>query len=394
MSNGTCIAITKSGSKCTRYSRNQGLCMMHFNKQKIDSDNKYSESECSESECSESEYSDSTNSDSEDDKNNKINELTNEVESLTNIKIYSENKINLANNKINALTNEVKSLTNIKIYSENKFSELNDKIKTLTDTKTELENKINEINNEIEKKINIRVNMLKEEYMNNIFDNDKYNKMNTVYTKIKSDLNLITHETIGNKIEVKDLIIKNNIKIIVKYFKGTENNINEFITKFKLDLENLVNGINDSQYQYNKEWVEKIITNNDNYTVNFNEYFTAGDNAKIKIQWVKATHVENKYIVHIYPNIDHTAMIIDFIKNYKKIIDESQLQINNLESQIKIKDLIIQDRYLCNLCITEKINVFFSPCNHAYCCTICASKLNECPICRQKIKNKMIIYLN
>ena len=41
----------------------------------------------------------------------------------------------------------------------------------------------------------------------------------------------------------------------------------------------------------------------------------------------------------------------------------------------------------CILCNHNKINVKFSPCNHATCCYVCYSKLlkNECPICRGAI---------
>lgn len=413
MSTNKCTAITTMGTQCTRYSRCNGLCIMHYNKQKIDSD---SESDIGE----ESENDENDNYDVDLDKlaNERINELMDEnvllsdeikkkdklIISITKERDNMAKQIQNFKKSYDILNNEVKKLTDIKSCSENKFSELNEKIKTLNIEKLELENKINEIYSDVEKKINIRVNMLKEEYKNNIFDNDKYNKMSTICSKIKSDLNLITSETIGDKIEKRFITTKNNLKVMVKYFKGTEQNIEEFMTKFSLDLENLINGIIDSQYQNNNEWVEKIITNNENYTVKFNDYFKTVDNVKIKINWIKS---EGKYILQIYPDIEHVMLILDSIKNQKKMINnlnldiaDNKMKINNfeliekdLQNQIKNKDLMIKESFLCTLCFTKTINTCFVPCSHAYCCTTCANKLNECPVCRQKIKNKINIYL-
>ena len=137
---------------------------------------------------------------------------------------------------------------------------------------------------------------------------------------MKNSINLITHETIGDKIRTINLI-KNNTKIIIKYFVDTEINIDEFVKKIDLDLNNLFDSFNDDKIYYQEEWIDNIITNIDNYTVNFNDYFTTNDNTNIKVNWIKS---ENKYILQIYPDVDNLQLILNTIKNNKKLLNKLQ----------------------------------------------------------------------
>lgn len=42
------------------------------------------------------------------------------------------------------------------------------------------------------------------------------------------------------------------------------------------------------------------------------------------------------------------------------------------------------DKYSCKVCMNSDINCFIRPCNHCL-CSLCASSLSECPLCKQKI---------
>ena len=396
----TCVAITTLGCRCSRRSRYGNLCTLHYNRN-LDLVNQNQQNQNQQNQLQQI----NQNQQNEIDEKNEI------IISLSQENAELLKKLNLVKNSNNTLNNENKSLTNIKLWSENKFTELNNKIINLTESNVNLENKILEIQDEYDKKLKVRVNLLKDEYKNNILDNEKYTKLHESYTKIKSDLNLITRELIGDKIGIKH-IEKNNLKFVIKYFLGTEKNIDEFILKFEKDLDNLIDSFVDNKYKYDELWTEKVITNNENYLVNFDKYFIAQNGNKIKINWIKN---KNKYIVQIYPDIDHNLFILDEIKNKKKIVtnsieniellsqenenfkkynEEIKKENENLLHLLEIKEKTIKDGQLCNICVNDKINVVFIPCFHGFCCLTCSNKLVDCPICRKKICKKQKIYLS
>jgi len=324
INNIICTAITKNGKGCSRISRCNGFCLMHYNKQNkiVNNDNKQN-NVINDKKISKNRWI------KVDDNNDKLkiqlNQNPREIEKNNNKNVdntiyYSDNKadiykkLKLVQNNLLLSDNENKSLTNIKIYSENKIEELNKKISELTENNKKLENTIIELDNDLENKIKIRANLLKDEYKNYIIDYDKYNNINNLYNKIKNSMNLITNTTIGDKIKVIKFN-KNGIIIIIKYFIGTEHNIDEFTKKFDLDLNNLFDSFNDNYINYKNEWIENIITNLNNYTVNFNNYFTSNiDNTQIKINWIKNN---NKFILQIYPDMDIVQLIIKTIIDYK-----------------------------------------------------------------------------
>eukprot|EP00388_Colpodella_angusta_P000290 GDKJ01001112.1.p1 GENE.GDKJ01001112.1~~GDKJ01001112.1.p1 ORF type:complete len:142 (-),score=15.39 GDKJ01001112.1:25-450(-) len=47
----------------------------------------------------------------------------------------------------------------------------------------------------------------------------------------------------------------------------------------------------------------------------------------------------------------------------------------------------------CHVCLDNKINCAFRPCNHARCCTDCALQLTECPTCREPVTEMYRIFL-
>ena len=46
----------------------------------------------------------------------------------------------------------------------------------------------------------------------------------------------------------------------------------------------------------------------------------------------------------------------------------------------------------CSICWEKEPNMVFIPCGHMAACETCASQLQDCPICREKITNKQKIY--
>jgi len=48
----------------------------------------------------------------------------------------------------------------------------------------------------------------------------------------------------------------------------------------------------------------------------------------------------------------------------------------------------------CSVCLDAKTNQTFIPCGHCVCCEKCASKLENCPLCREKITKKVKIFFS
>lgn len=57
----------------------------------------------------------------------------------------------------------------------------------------------------------------------------------------------------------------------------------------------------------------------------------------------------------------------------------------------------VSEELLCSICISDKKNILFQPCNHLSCCELCAndlvSKKGFCPICRVEITNTIKIFI-
>ena len=73
----------------------------------------------------------------------------------------------------------------------------------------------------------------------------------------------------------------------------------------------------------------------------------------------------------------------------KKGIDLTKFddeQLSELQESILAE---IKKRETCVVCLDKKINTTFIPCGHRKVCMTCAEKLDNCPICREKITQKI-----
>jgi len=48
---------------------------------------------------------------------------------------------------------------------------------------------------------------------------------------------------------------------------------------------------------------------------------------------------------------------------------------------------------LCVVCLTKRANTVCMPCKHLRCCSGCLERLEACPICREVIKEKVLVYV-
>jgi len=67
---------------------------------------------------------------------------------------------------------------------------------------------------------------------------------------------------------------------------------------------------------------------------------------------------------------------------------KERLQSKELE-RLQAETESIQDRAKCCVCLTNPIETLIMPCSHFCVCDECASTLEDCPICRGSIKNRL-----
>ncbi|BFZ09888.1 hypothetical protein BsWGS_12925 [Bradybaena similaris] len=54
----------------------------------------------------------------------------------------------------------------------------------------------------------------------------------------------------------------------------------------------------------------------------------------------------------------------------------------------------LKEQRLCKICMDEEVCVAFIPCGHLVSCSTCAPALNQCPICRAKIRGTIRTYMS
>lgn len=50
--------------------------------------------------------------------------------------------------------------------------------------------------------------------------------------------------------------------------------------------------------------------------------------------------------------------------------------------------------YECSICMSNSINIYFIPCNHANVCEECSQKICKCPICMREIEEKKKLFID
>ncbi|XP_060571740.1 E3 ubiquitin-protein ligase MYLIP-like [Ruditapes philippinarum] len=71
--------------------------------------------------------------------------------------------------------------------------------------------------------------------------------------------------------------------------------------------------------------------------------------------------------------------------------ERSMTSASQVETNAKVLD-DIQERIMCKICLTRKMNVVFSPCNHMVACAGCSDLLDRCAVCRTPIKGTFVVY--
>lgn len=79
-------------------------------------------------------------------------------------------------------------------------------------------------------------------------------------------------------------------------------------------------------------------------------------------------------------------------KIIKKIEIENIEELKKLIPYVnKMENVVNEEKYKCKICYDNDFECLFLNCKHLVCCMECSKKLTECPICREKIEEKINI---
>lgn len=223
--------------------------------------------------------------------------------------------------------------------------------------------------NNIDELYNIRLNLLKKEEILNepcpkedFIDEEHqllYDTIKNCKLKLKSEF-----ENFNETLDKKEILQKhyNTIKNGIIEVSATLKNIYNTYTKTSLNIANLA----DISFNFENN---EIVTD---------------------------SNVENPSTLLnvISENIDkyENSLLVDIAKQIDDYDDRIQISKQKIRKYLTIFGIQKLGSHLCPICLTNEVNMFFSPCGH----TICKKciKANYCHICRTKISDIHNIYFN
>ncbi|ELT93895.1 hypothetical protein CAPTEDRAFT_64177, partial [Capitella teleta] len=120
---------------------------------------------------------------------------------------------------------------------------------------------------------------------------------------------------------------------------------------------------------------------------------------KSVVQMGYPTEIVRKVIENRLLNVGHAASngAAAQEESYSPSMEEDPKSTNSRKSREDLQSLLqeneeMKEQSLCKVCMANDSDVIFLPCGHFVCCSICASALTYCPICRTPIKGTVRVY--
>ena len=207
----------------------------------------------------------------------------------------------------------------------------------------------------------------------------------------------------------KKLSVEFENNIIPSQDKLKIDNIEEYLTFDEADVFDF--------FTKAKSEMDKIKKNNDIISDKIKKYETFKQDIAMFKELVKQGN-------EIYDNLSKNTQILDIenkliisqnillqhenklnIENFEESIDEKIYELNNkfMHNNNKLSDfkkLVLKcmvneniNYNICNVCVTNKINICINPCGHTF-CSVCVEKMGiKCGMCRGKIETKIKMYI-
>ena len=202
---------------------------------------------------------------------------------------------------------------------------------------------------------------------------------------------------------------KNNVTIDVLSKTKVEELDKDFLTFEETDVFDF--------FTKAKNEMNKIKKNNDNISTAIKEYESfktdinkfndlvkeANEIYNTLSNKIQITDIENKLIIsqNVLLTNENKVNISDFERSINDKITELNDKLASNNSRLSdFKKLVLKcmgnekiEYNICNVCVTNKINICINPCGHTF-CSVCVEKMNsKCGMCRGKIDAKIKMYI-
>lgn len=212
---------------------------------------------------------------------------------------------------------------------------------------------------------------------------DEYKRMSENFKN-----NIVSED--NNKLKIEELHDE--------FLTFKETDVFDFFSKAKNEM-NKIKKNNDDISEVIKEY-ESFKTDINKFNDLVKEANNIYDNLSTKTQ---ISDIKHKLIIsqNILLKNENKTNIRDFETSIdEKIIDLNNRLTNNNNRLSNFKKLVMKcmgnekiDYNMCNVCVTNKINICINPCGHTF-CSVCVEKMNsKCGMCRGKIDAKIKMYI-
>jgi hypothetical protein len=169
-----------------------------------------------------------------------------------------------------------------------------------------------------------------------------------------------------------------------------------------------------------KNDIKTINSNNDELNKKIREYVDFEKDCNTIIEtlkiisetYYKLSTKSQLYDIENKLEIKQSLIDFDVIENIKNFENDIKVKINDIKEQIKnnkkkisdFKKLVLDcmsesedgtsnEKNICSVCVTRKINTCLNPCGHTF-CLICVDKMNnKCGMCRATFISKIKMYI-
>lgn len=232
-------------------------------------------------------------------------------------------------------------------------------------------------------------------HSNDEYNNHNYNNNSNINSNANNpNINLNANNYNINNNENRDNDVSNNI---INTNVNETLNIRDYINLLKNRY--TVNGNNEIRFNNRLILDDTDVINATDLTLsNYDVKFIISD-----INWLHNYNLKlvNDVNILLYDklklendNLNLKAKInsleTNYIEDTKDILIENERLNNNIKSIINVN--VIDELYLCIICMDNIRDIIINPCYHSIVCNKCVSELKCCPICRTDIKNTIKYY--
>ncbi|AXS67719.1 iap-2 [Cryptophlebia peltastica nucleopolyhedrovirus] len=121
-------------------------------------------------------------------------------------------------------------------------------------------------------------------------------------------------------------------------------------------------------------------------------------NRNDSVEFIHSTSKNCSFVKRSQPSAPDLQEIDDEICMEDKAIWSNKIypDLQNFKEEHKLMSTTVSpndDNKTCKICFDKSIEICFSPCGHFATCEQCAERCKNCCICREKIKEKIKVYL-